>query len=104
MLLRFKEYSETDLETAATFKPEPFVIIVNGFQPLIIITKSSILDVAAFLDPSLILVLLEDTILAKLLQNQKLTIVYENEYLQEGTLPSSALQNRIEQGKHEVSK
>ena len=30
---------------------EHFVIIVNGFQPLIIITKSSILNVAAVLDP-----------------------------------------------------
>ena len=29
------------------------MIIVNGFQPLIIITKSSILDVAAVLDPRL---------------------------------------------------
>ena len=40
--------------TAATFKMELFVIIVNGFQPLTIITKSSILDVAAVLDPPLI--------------------------------------------------
>ena len=30
-----------------------FVIIVNGFQLLTIITKSSILDVAAVLDPPL---------------------------------------------------
>ena len=40
--------------TAATFKMERFVIIVNGFQPLTIITKRSILDVAAVLDPSLV--------------------------------------------------
>ena len=33
---------------------ERFVIIVNGFQPLTIITKDSILDVAAALDPPLI--------------------------------------------------
>ena len=33
---------------------ELFVIIVNGFQPLTIITKYSILDVAAVLDPSLV--------------------------------------------------
>ena len=33
-----------------------FVIIVNGFQPLTIITKSSILDVAAVLDPPLIII------------------------------------------------
>ena len=36
--------------TAATSKEELFVIIVNGFQPLIIITKISTLDVAAVLD------------------------------------------------------
>ena len=35
---------------AATSKMEYFVIIVNGFQPLTIITKHSILDVAAALD------------------------------------------------------
>ena len=35
----------------ATSKVECFVIIVNNFQPLIIITKHSILDVAAALDP-----------------------------------------------------
>ena len=35
----------------ATSKMERFVIIVNGFQPLTIITKRSILDVAAALDP-----------------------------------------------------
>ena len=35
---------------AASSKMECFVIIVNGFQPLTIITKRSILDVAAVLD------------------------------------------------------
>ena len=39
--------------TAATSKIECFVIIVNGFQALTIITKSSILDAAAVLYPSL---------------------------------------------------
>ena len=39
--------------TAATSKMECVVIIVNGFQPLTIITKRSILDVAAALDPPL---------------------------------------------------
>ena len=39
--------------TAATSKMERFVIIVNGFQPLTIITKRSIFDVAAVLDPPL---------------------------------------------------
>ena len=38
---------------AATSKMERFVIIVNGFHPLTIITKRSILDVAAVLDPPL---------------------------------------------------
>ena len=40
--------------TAATYKAELFAIIVNGFQPLTIITKSSTLDVAAVLDPPLV--------------------------------------------------
>ena len=44
--------------TAATSKMECFVIIVNGFQPFTIITKRSILDVAAVLDPPLMLRLL----------------------------------------------
>ena len=35
----------------ATCKMERFVIIVNGFQQLTIITKRSILDVAATLGP-----------------------------------------------------
>ena len=39
--------------TAPTSKMELFVITLNGFQPLTIITKSSILDVAAVLDPPL---------------------------------------------------
>ena len=39
---------------AATSKMDCFVIIVNGFQPLTIITKPSSLDVEAALDPSLI--------------------------------------------------
>ena len=37
----------------ATSKMEGFVVIVNGFQPLTIITKHCILDVAAALDPPL---------------------------------------------------
>ena len=40
--------------TAATSKMECFAIIVNGWKPLTIITKRSILDVAAVLDPPLI--------------------------------------------------
>ena len=42
--------------TATTSKMEYFVIIVNGWEPLTIITKSSILDVAAALDPPLVVV------------------------------------------------
>ena len=40
---------------ATAFKMECFVIIVNVFQPLTIITNRSILDVAAALDPPLVL-------------------------------------------------
>ena len=39
--------------TAAISKIERFVIIVNGFQPVTIVTKRSILDVVAVLDPPL---------------------------------------------------
>ena len=39
--------------TAAKSKVELFVIIVNSWKPLTIITKSSTLDVAAVLDPAL---------------------------------------------------
>ena len=39
---------------AATSKMERFVIIINGWMPLTIITKHSILDVAAALDPPLV--------------------------------------------------
>ena len=40
--------------TAATTKMDNFVIIVDGWKPLTIITKSPILDVTAVLDPPLI--------------------------------------------------
>ena len=39
--------------TAAISKMKRFVVIVNGWKPLTIIKKRSILDVAAVLDPSL---------------------------------------------------
>ena len=39
--------------TAATSKMERFLIIVNNWKPLPIITRRSILDVAAVLDPPL---------------------------------------------------
>ena len=38
-------------KTATAWKMKYFVIIVNGFQSLTVITKHSILDVAAVLDP-----------------------------------------------------
>ena len=41
---------------AATYKMECFVIIVNSWNPLTIIKKHSILDVAAALDPPLMMV------------------------------------------------
>ena len=40
-------------KAAATSRMEHFVIIVNGFHPLTIIIKRSILDVAVALDPPL---------------------------------------------------
>ena len=40
--------------TGATSKMARFVIIVNGWKPLTIITRRSILDVAAVLDPPLL--------------------------------------------------
>ena len=42
--------------TAATSKMERFVIIVNCWKPLTIITKRTILDVAAVLDPPLMII------------------------------------------------
>ena len=50
----FKKYARRGSTTAATSKMEHFVIMVNGWKPLTIIIKSSILDVAAGLDPPLI--------------------------------------------------
>ena len=51
--LPFHMYIRGGSRTTATSKMERFVIIVNGFQPLTIITKRSLLDVPAVLDPSL---------------------------------------------------
>ena len=58
--------------TTTTSKMELFVIIVNGFQPLTTITKCSILDVAAVLDPPL----LPDT-LHKILNKKKAVLIFE---------------------------
>ena len=52
-LTRANESIRGGSRTAATSKMELFVRIVNGFQPLTIITKWSILDFAAVLDPPL---------------------------------------------------
>ena len=41
-------------KNAVTSNMEHFVIIVNGFQLLTVITKCSILDVAVVLDPPLV--------------------------------------------------
>ena len=46
-------YVRAESRAAATSKMERFVIIVNGWKPLTIITKRSILDVSAALDPPL---------------------------------------------------
>ena len=45
--------SQTGSRTTATSKMECYVIVVNGWKSLTIITKHSILDVAAALDPPL---------------------------------------------------
>ena len=51
---KFVDIIRSGSRAAATSKMELCVIIVNDFQPLTIITKRSILDVAAVLDPPLI--------------------------------------------------
>ena len=48
---------------------EYFQIIVNSWKPLTIITKSSILDVAAVLDPPLITITRFEKGLAQILKN-----------------------------------
>ena len=50
---QYEEIFRDGSSTAATCKMEIFVIIVNDFQPLTIITKCSILDRAAVLHPPL---------------------------------------------------
>ena len=51
-----KLLSQRRFRTAATSKTKRFVIIANRWKPLIIITKHSILDVPAVLDPPLYLI------------------------------------------------
>ena len=71
--------------TSATSKMELFVIIVNGWKPLTIITKSSTLDVAAALDPLLdsissqkiIFGFLDDALRHKMLLNH-ISLIFKN--------------------------
>ena len=59
-MLRLPDHLKGRSRSAATSKMERFAIIVNGWKPLTIIKKQSILDVAAALDPPLHLVFLPD--------------------------------------------
>ena len=52
-MCKSKQHVRGESRAAVTSKMKRFVIIVNSFQPLTIITKRSILDVAAALDPPL---------------------------------------------------
>ena len=54
ILLSSMEINRNGYRAAATSQMESFVIIVNGWKPLTIITKHTILDVVVALDPSLI--------------------------------------------------
>ena len=56
LLLISTEHVHGGSRTAATYRMELFVINVNSFQPLTIITKRSNLDVPATLDPPLMFV------------------------------------------------
>ena len=51
VLVLIEVYNRDRYTTAATSKMVYFVIIVTGWKSLTIITKSSILEVAAVLDP-----------------------------------------------------
>ena len=61
---------------AATSKMELFVIIVTGWKPLTIITKRSILDAAATLDPPL-----QSTCLLHLLHALSFFFIVKRRYL-----------------------
>ena len=58
---------------AATSKMKHFVIIANG-HPLTIITRRSILDVAAVLDPPLLLIRMDMLVFRKILPKQKMNV------------------------------
>ena len=53
-MVKIIQYIRYGSRATTTSKMERFVIIVNGWKPLTIITKRSILDVAAALDPPMI--------------------------------------------------
>ena len=53
MIYNVSTERRTRSRAVATSKMEHFVIIVNGFQSLTIISKRFILDIAAALDPPL---------------------------------------------------
>ena len=57
VIFSFLKELRGQFKAAATSKMECFVIIVNGWKPLTIITKHSIFDVAVPLDPPLVLVI-----------------------------------------------
>ena len=61
--------------TAATTKMELFVIIVNDWKPLTIIRKCSIFDVAAGLDPPLIIISSNDVSMKKNFDLKKLALI-----------------------------
>ena len=63
------QYIRRGSRAAATSKMEQFVIIVNSWKPLTIITKRSVLDVAAGLDPPLILPMLPVSVTSSDLEN-----------------------------------
>ena len=51
--IKFYDKIRDGSRATARSKMESFVVVVNGWKPLTIITKRSILDVAAALDPPL---------------------------------------------------
>ena len=74
-------FTRREFRTAATSKMELFLIIINGFQPLTIITKKSILNVAAVLDPPLFVHPSSDSTKIEILESTKLINVYNTLYV-----------------------
>ena len=65
--------------TPATSKMKFFVTLVNGFQPLTNITKNSMLDVAGFLETSLIITHIKLFIYQSLITGKAVTLIFCNE-------------------------